>query len=98
MLVLLATRNKKLQQWSSMIITPNFKKPIIVPEIIEKQYFDRDNALKMSFLVPKESRLKIKIVFYKCSNEHQLKRNENDRACGMYGKQERCTQGFGGET
>jgi hypothetical protein len=26
MLVLLATRNKKLQQWSSMMITPNLKK------------------------------------------------------------------------
>jgi hypothetical protein len=57
-----------------------------------------DNAFRIYFLVSKESRLKITIIFYKCSNEHQFKKNETDRACGMYGKQERCTQGFGGQT
>jgi hypothetical protein len=38
----------------------------------------------MSFLVPKESRLKIKIIFYICSNEHQFKRNETDRAWHLW--------------
>jgi hypothetical protein len=28
----------------------------------------------------------------------QIEKNEIGRACGMYGRQERCIQGFGGET
>jgi hypothetical protein len=62
------------------------------------RHFDRDNAFRIHFLVPKESGLKIKIIFYRCSNEHEFKKNETDRACSMYEKQERCIQGFGGQT
>jgi len=62
------------------------------------RHFDRYNTFRKYFLVPKESMPKIKIIFYKCSNEHQFKRNETDRACGMYGKQDRCIEGFGGQT
>jgi len=29
---------------------------------------------------------------------NQIKKNEMGRACGMYGRQERCIQGFGGKT
>jgi hypothetical protein len=28
----------------------------------------------------------------------QIKKNEMGRACGTYGRQERCIQGFGGKT
>ena len=28
----------------------------------------------------------------------QIEKNENERSCGTYGGEEKCIQGFGGET
>jgi hypothetical protein len=83
-------------------------------------HFDRNNAFRIYLLVPKEIRLKIKIIqggsnmtgtdcivnkiksapvifeppcILKMFFEHHFKNNEIDRACGMYGKQETCTDG-----
>ena len=29
---------------------------------------------------------------------HQIEENEMGSACGMYGKEDKCIEGFGGET
>ena len=34
---------------------------------------------------------------HKMLSDDQIKRNEMGGACGMYGRQERCIQGYGGE-
>jgi hypothetical protein len=38
------------------------------------------------------------VLLTKYYSVDQMKKNEMDGACGTYGGQERCLQGFGGET
>jgi hypothetical protein len=38
------------------------------------------------------------VLLAKYNSDDRIKKNEIGRACGTYGKQERCIQGVGGET
>ena len=40
----------------------------------------------------------LSIVLTKYCPGNQIKKNEMGRACGMYGREDRCTHGFGVKT
>ena len=37
-------------------------------------------------------------TYYQGDSGNQIKKNEIGEACSTYGREERCVQGFGGET